>query len=260
MTPSPSEPSNLGGSEQPGSPGARAWEFKAIGIIRTCFREKFGIPRQPGLAPSAGGILTLRPPFNQPEMVRELAGFSHIWVLFVFHALAAKPLKSTVRPPRLGGRRRIGVLASRSGYRPNPIGLSVVELAAVEMGPKGPALHLRGVDFLDRTPVLDVKPYLPYADCLPAAKGGYSAGGPPEPLPVTFSPRALKDLECRQRLDPEQFKQLITETLSQDPRPAHERAADPERCFGTVFWDVNVRWRVAGQQVEVLSVTPPDRL
>jgi len=233
-----------------------AWQFQAIGTIRTCFTEKFGIPRQPGLVPEAEGILTLLPPFDQAEMVRELEGFSHVWVLFVFHGLAGRGFKSTVRPPRLGGQRRIGVLASRSGFRPNPIGMSVVELAAVEFPRGRTQLRLRGVDLLDGTPVLDIKPYLPYADCVPGARGGFAAAGSPELLGVTFSARAREQLTRQTHLEPAKFQRLIAQVLSQDPRPAYAGSTDAERVFGMTLWDYNVRWQVTGGRVRVLSVMP----
>ncbi len=143
------------------------FRFAPIGIVRSCFREKFGIPRQPGLAPAARATLELLPPHNQPAAVRGLEDFSHVWLVFVFHGVPASRWQPTVRPPRLGGNRRLGVFATRSPFRPNPIGLSVVALDRIVTGQGRVALHLSGVDVLDGTPVLDIKPYLPYADRVP---------------------------------------------------------------------------------------------
>jgi tRNA-Thr(GGU) m(6)t(6)A37 methyltransferase TsaA len=244
-------------SEESGADYRNSWEFKPMGILRTCFAEKFGIPRQPGLCPSAEGILTLLPPFDQPEVVRELSGFSHVWLLFVFHALAHREFKPTVRPPRLGGQRRIGVLASRSGYRPNPIGMSVVELKTIQLRRGRPELHVGGVDILDGTPVLDVKPYLPYSDNIPQARGGFAAH-PPDPLEVAFTPGAKENLAHQDALAPEKFKQLIREVLSQDPRPAYQRHPGSGRTFGMTLWNFNVRWQVTENKIQVLSVTPSE--
>jgi tRNA-Thr(GGU) m(6)t(6)A37 methyltransferase TsaA len=242
---------------EPRPEGRKFWQFASIGIMNTCFKEKFGIPRQSGLAPSAEGTLSFLPPFDQPEMVRELEDFSHVWVLFVFHTVAGSRLKATVRPPRLGGQRRVGVLASRSGYRPNPIGMSVMELAAIAYPGGRPELHLRGVDLLDGTPVLDVKPYLPYTDDVPRARGGFAAH-PPDALTVTFSPRSRRDLARQRHTDPQKFTALIREVLSQNPRPAHERKRDCKQIFGMRLWNFNVRWQVVGEGVRVISVTQLD--
>ena len=145
------------------------FQFAPIGVIHSCFGEKFGIPRQPGLVPAARATLELLPPYNQPAAVRELAGFSHLWLIFVFHGIPWGQWQPTVRPPRLGGNRRLGVFASRSPFRPNPIGLSAVRLLRRE----GCVLHVADVDMLDDTPLLDIKPYVPEFDAHPSAKAGW---------------------------------------------------------------------------------------
>ena len=162
--------------------------FAPIGVIHSCFKEKFGIPRQPGLVPAARAVLELLPPYNRAEAVRGLEGFSHIWVSFVFHACLDAPWKPTVRPPRLGGNRRLGVFATRSTHRPNPIGLSAVELERIETGPGRVLLHLKGADLMDGTPVLDIKPYLPYSDVIPGATGGFAAEAPARSVRGEFQP------------------------------------------------------------------------
>lgn len=144
------------------------FSIEAIGVTHSCFKDKFGVPRQPGLINSAHARLELFPPFNQPSAFSGLEGFSHIWINFVFHHCLDQQVRLTVRPPRLGGNRKIGVFASRSTHRPNPIGLSVVKLAGIEKGSDGVSLLLNGVDLVDGTPVLDIKPYLPSADAIPA--------------------------------------------------------------------------------------------
>ena len=230
----------------------RPYTFHPIGRIRSCFTQKFGIPRQPGLVPEAGAILEIHPPFHDPEAFRGLEGFSHVWILFVFHACTGN-WRPTVRPPRLGGNRRMGIFATRSGFRPNPLGQSVVELSGLEARSSSFVLHLKGIDLLDGTPVLDVKPYLPYADCLPRASSGYASGPPSEAPAVVFSTPAAE--ACR-RLEGPQYpglRRLIGAVLAQDPRPAYR--ADPAE-FGMRLWDLNVRFKASPGRIEVISVQP----
>jgi tRNA-Thr(GGU) m(6)t(6)A37 methyltransferase TsaA len=227
-------------------------QLTPIGHIRSCYSEKFGIPRQPGLVPEAAAVLEIAPPYHDPQAFRGLEAFSHIWILFLFHANAGKAWRPTVRPPRLGGNRRIGLFASRSGFRPNPIGQSVVELTGLEARADRFLLHLRGIDLLDGTPVLDVKPYLPYADSLPHATAGYAEETPAPRLAVNFAEGA--DAVCR-KLDPRRYpqaRQLIAALLAHDPRPAYREAGDDE--FGMRLWDLNIRFKVVGQVVVVISI------
>ena len=154
-------------------------EIRPVGIVRSCFGGKFAVPRQPGLCPSAWGELVFEPEFRQPEALRGIEGFSHLWLIFGFHLTADAGWHPTVRPPRLGGNERVGVFASRSTFRPNGLGLSLVRLEGVEVREKeGSVLLLGGVDLVDGTPVYDVKPYLPYAESLPDAAGGFAAEEP----------------------------------------------------------------------------------
>ncbi|VGO11517.1 tRNA (adenine(37)-N6)-methyltransferase [Pontiella desulfatans] len=226
-----------------------SFEFKPVGIIRSCYTDKFGIPRQPGLVKSATATLELLPPYNQPEALRGIEAFSHLWIVFVFHQSARDQWKATVRPPRLGGNERVGVFASRSNFRPNPIGLSVAELIRVE----GTTLRLGGGDFLDGTPVLDIKPYIPYGDSLPEAQGAF-AGAAPEPTnAVRFSPEVearFADLENGKR---PALRQLIADMLSYNPRPSYQ-PDDPARVFGTHVFDLEVKWTQAENQVTVVEV------
>lgn len=226
-------------------------ELKPTGIIHSCFKEKFGIPRQPGLVPAATATLELLPPYNTEEALRGIEDFSHLWILFVFHESVCEPFRPTVRPPRLGGNRRIGVFASRSNFRPNPIGLSVVELKAVQ----GTTLDLAGGDFLDGTPVLDIKPYIPYADSIPNAHGAFADTAPAPVNTVTFSPEADTAVQSLENDRRPALRQLITDILSYNPRPAYQ-ADDPDRLFGTRLFDLDVKWRHAGNQVTVVSVQP----
>lgn len=212
-----------------------------IGIISSCFTEKFGIPRQPGMVKSATAELEFYPPFNREEMVRGLEEFSHIWVHFMFHETLAEGWKSTVRPPGLGGRKRVGVFACRSPHRPNHMGLSVVKLEGIRRDRKGLRLLLAGGDFLDKTPVIDIKPYVVYSDSIPDASCSFAAGQLPE-LHISFSQEALGFCHEYQRETGRQLCLLIEEVVRQDPRPAIQKTG--KEVFGILLWDINIRWRV----------------
>ncbi len=212
-----------------------------IGLIHSCFGEKFGIPRQAGLAPAARATLELLPPYAAPETVRGLEEFSHLWLIFVFHGIPDGQWQPTVRPPRLGGRQRLGVFATRSPFRPNPIGLSVVKLERIVINRGRVTLHLAGIDLLDGTPVLDIKPYLPYADSLPDAIGGFASQAPDASLIVAFSPAA--DAVCA-AWPGGGLRELIVQVLSQDPRPAYEQTAGSSQCYGMRLHDRDVQWEM----------------
>ncbi|MEI2783102.1 MAG: tRNA (N6-threonylcarbamoyladenosine(37)-N6)-methyltransferase TrmO [Candidatus Competibacter sp.] len=229
------------------------FRFAPIGIVRSCFREKFGIPRQPGLAPAARATLELLPPHNQPAAVRGLEDFSHVWLVFVFHGVPASRWQPTVRPPRLGGNRRLGVFATRSPFRPNPIGLSVVALDRIVTGQGRVALHLSGVDVLDGTPVLDIKPYLPYADRVPTATGGFADEAPGAGLAVEFSAAAAAF--CAAWPDGD-LGELIAQILRQDPRPAYKRTDPEPRHHGMKLYDCDVRWEMRGDVAHVTEILP----
>ncbi|MFZ1986949.1 MAG: tRNA (N6-threonylcarbamoyladenosine(37)-N6)-methyltransferase TrmO [Desulfatitalea sp.] len=229
--------------------------FQPIGYIQSCFTEKFGIPRQPGLVPEARAVLEIIPPFDITEAFRGLNAFSHVWVLFVFHECHQHPWRATVRPPRLGGNRRVGVFASRSGFRPNAIGQSVVTLLGIERIKGALRLRLGGIDLLDGTPVLDIKPYLPYADAITDAMAGYAPDAPSGNKEVLFAAPAQQACAT---LDPASYpdlKQLIAGLLAQDPRPAY-KDGDEAKQFGMRLWDLNIRFRVVGHQIVVESIGP----
>ncbi|WP_440092998.1 tRNA (N6-threonylcarbamoyladenosine(37)-N6)-methyltransferase TrmO [Pseudomonas syringae] len=213
-----------------------SYNVTPVGFVRSCFKEKFAIPRQPQLAPAARGVLELVAPFDQGEAVQGLEQVSHVWLLFLFHlALEDKP-RLKVRPPRLGGNQSMGVFATRATHRPNGIGQSVVKLDKVEAG----RLWLSGIDLLDGTPVLDIKPYVPYADVIAEATNQIASAAPAL-IPVQWQDAAL--LQAREhalRLS-EPLVELIEQCLAQDPRPAYQLPA-PERRYGARFWDVDVRW------------------
>ncbi|MGK8704901.1 tRNA (N6-threonylcarbamoyladenosine(37)-N6)-methyltransferase TrmO [Metapseudomonas otitidis] len=207
-----------------------------VGILRSCFKEKFAIPRQPQLAPAARGVLELLPPFDGGEAVAGLEQVSHVWLLFLFHQALEDTPRLKVRPPRLGGNQTLGVFASRATHRPNGIGQSVVKLDKVEAG----RLWLSGIDLLDGTPVLDIKPYVPYADCQLDARNGIAAA-PPELIPVEWTPEALAQARLEGERLGEPLMALVEQCLAQDPRPAYQKP-QPERRYGARLWDVDVRW------------------
>jgi tRNA-Thr(GGU) m(6)t(6)A37 methyltransferase TsaA len=217
-------------------------DIQPIGIIHSCYREKFGIPRQPGLVKSATARLEMLPPFNRLEMFKGLDRFSHIWLQFVFHEAIAEGWKATIRPPWLGGRERVGIFASRSPHRPNHLGLSVVRLVGIGKEGKGVFCDLAEIDLLDQTPVLDIKPYIPYSDRLMEAGNGYTLPDDERTeVKVEFSEEA-KDFCCRyQKATGRKLYDLICETLALDPRPAAHRSRAGE--YGNLFWDINVRWQ-----------------
>lgn len=230
--------------------------FRPIGIIRSCFTEKFGTPRQPGLAPAATAYLELRPPYDRAESVRGLEAFSHLWVIFLFHAIPQGKWQPTVRPPRLGGNRRIGVFATRSAFRPNPIGMSVVTLEGVRRDKGRLLLDLSGIDLLDGTPVLDIKPYLPYADAIPEARGGFADRRPATTFTIAFSDAA--EAACRRMEgDLPGFRRLLEQVLNSDPRPAYARRRPGRAVFGVRLYDVNVRWTCEGDVIVVQSIDRP---
>lgn len=227
--------------------------FRQIGMIHSCFAEKFGIPRQPGLAPAARAVLELRPPYDSAEAVRGLEAFSHLWVVFVFHANAQGKWQPTVRPPRLGGNRRIGVFATRSGFRPNPIGMSVVALEGIRRDKGRLLIDLSGIDLLDGTPVLDIKPYLPYADSIPDANGDYAAEPPRSSIHIEFSNRGRHASTEAEKSYPG-FTALVIQVLRADPRPAYLEECSGRTEFGLQLYDRNIRWTVRSGTIFVHSI------
>ncbi len=227
------------------------YAVRQIGVIHSCFKEKFGIPRQAGMVSAAVAQLELFPPYNRQEMVRNLEQFSHIWVQFIFHQTLSSGWKATVRPPLLGGKQRVGVFASRTPHRPNHLGLSAVRLEGIDCQPGHCLFHLSGVDFLDQTPVIDVKPYLPYSDAVPTAVAAAYAHGEQPAVSIRFSEQAKAFCDELQLRNGRDLRQLIIQLIRHDPRPASQRGRRSH--FGMRLWDVNVRWRVADEGVWVES-------
>ena len=225
-------------------------ESRVIGVIHSCYHQKFGIPRQPGLVDQARARIEFLPSFDRVEMFKELETFSHIWVHFLFHDSESEGWRTTVRPPSLGGQQRVGVFASRSPHRPNHLGLSAVRLLGVTCKNNRVSLEVGGGDFLNNTPVIDIKPYVPFSDCIADATESYS-GKLKSPLPVCFQKEA--ELFCRkyERQTGKNLSGLIEQVLAQDPRPASQRSRN--KCFGIQLWDVNIRWVVEEGQVNVVE-------
>jgi tRNA-Thr(GGU) m(6)t(6)A37 methyltransferase TsaA len=224
-----------------------------IATVRSCFGAKFAVPRQPGLCPSAWGRLVFHSEYRSPEAVRGIEGFSHLWLIFGFHETVGQGWKPTVRPPRLGGNQRIGVFASRSTFRPNGLGLSLVRLEGIDLkAAESPVLLLGGLDLLDGTPVYDVKPYLPYAEAVPEAAGGF-AGDAITRLPVEVAPEAEENF----RRLPARSRAVLLEALSLDPRPA-TRSEESERVFGASLCGRNVRFVIGEGICRILEITPAE--
>ncbi len=213
-----------------------------IARVRSCFGQKFGTPRQPGLAPSARAELVLQPGFDQAEALQGIEDYSHLWVLFWFHHSAAQGWRPTVRPPRLGGNARMGVFATRSPFRPNPIGLSVVENLGLLAGEHARGILIGNHDLVDGTPVLDIKPYLPYSDSpgLAVAPPEF-ADRPADALEVTFDQTARRVLAVLPRAEAQALEKLVRETLALDPRPAYQYGVEGRR-YGTRLGGYEVRW------------------
>ncbi len=220
--------------------------FRPIAHIETDFKEKFGIPRQSGCVPSLSGRIVFLPPYRAIDALRGITGFSHLWLLFDFSKAHRSAFSPTVRPPRLGGNRRVGVFASRSPYRPNPIGLSAVKLLGVEETEKdGPTLLVSGVDLLNGTPILDIKPYLPFADCIPEATGGYAEEVYGHALEVDFPPHLLSLIAPEKR-------EAVISCIAQDPRPSYQE--DAERVYRMQFAAYDIHFTVKNGIAKVVEV------
>lgn len=231
------------------------FSFTQIGVIHSPWKEKFAVPRQPRLVEDGGGELYLQAPYNHPDAVRGLEEFSHLWLLFVFHQTMAGGWRSTVRPPRLGGNVRMGVFATRSTFRPNPVGMSLVELKGIRCEKQQVVLQLGSLDLVDGTPVIDIKPYLPYAEALPDASAGFAQQAPTANMTVGFCQQARLQLVQHQQRHPH-LERFITQVLAQDPRPAYRKGEDAGREYAASLLEFNVRWRITLAGCEVIALDP----
>lgn len=220
--------------------------IEPIGMVHSCFRGLFGIPRQPGLVRAARGWIEFYPPFDRPEVFSGLDGFSHIWIIFLFHKSLDNETRLTVRPPRTEGK-RMGVFATRAPNRPNQLGQSVVKLEQIEERNGKVVLHITGLDLLDGTPVVDVKPYVPYVDAIPDANGGFAHEPPAQRLQVNFSDRAHQQVDTLEAQYP-QLRRLITDIVQYDPRPPYVRKLTNKERFGFLLYELDVRAEVVSDR------------
>lgn len=219
--------------------------LEVIAYIRSDFPAKFGIPRQSGLADTKAEIL-FEPKYRNPDAFRGLEGFSHLWLIWGFSECIREEFSPLVRPPRLGGNKRVGVFATRSPFRPNPLGLSCVELERIEKREgRGTVLHVRGADLMDGTPIYDVKPYLPYVDCRGGASGGFAERMKGYGLSVEI-PKVWMDMV------PEEHREILAQILAQDPRPSYQD--DSERVYGMEYAGMEIRFQVAGNVLRVCEI------
>ena len=224
------------------------FSMKVIAHIRSDFSSKFGVPRQSGLVDSLEAAIVFEPEYRNADAVRGMEGFSHLWLIWAFHQAVRDTWSPTVRPPRLGGNTRMGVFATRSPFRPNPIGLSSVRLDRVETTAEhGPVIYVRGADLVDGTPIFDIKPYIPYADSHPEAVGGFASAPAGETLTVVIPPEQLNKVS-------ESRREALRGVLAQDPRPHYQN--DPNRVYGFQFAGMEIRFSVAEQTLTVLEITP----
>lgn len=220
--------------------------MKVIARIQSAFPEKFGIPRQSGLVEELQARIVFEPEYRNPDAVRGLDEFSHLWLIWEFSEARRDTWSPTVRPPRLGGNQRMGVFATRSPFRPNPVGLSCVKLDRVELDAElGPVIHVRGADLMDATPIYDIKPYIPYADCHPEAVGGFASDRPEDKLRVDI-PEVFASVAAPEVMN------ALRGVLAQDPRPAYQK--DPERVYGLSFAGMEVRFRVEENVLRVCGI------
>jgi tRNA-Thr(GGU) m(6)t(6)A37 methyltransferase TsaA len=222
-------------------------EICPIAHIRSDFSEKFGIPRQSGLVEELTAAVVFEPPYRVPDALRGVEGFSHLWLIWEFSQARREGWSPTVRPPRLGGNKRLGVFATRSPFRPNPLGLSCVRLLELRQDrEQGPVLTVAGADLLDGTPIYDIKPYLPYADCKPEAVGGFASQPKGTDLEVDCPDRLLDRV-------PEGKRAALLAVLAQDPRPQYQD--DPNRVYGMAFAGLEVKFQVAGERLTVTEIS-----
>jgi len=219
--------------------------FKIIARIKSDFREKFGIPRQSGIVQNLRSTIRFEPEFRNADALRGLEGFSHLWIMWIFSENIRSTWSPTVRPPRLGGNKRLGVFATRSSFRPNPIALSCVKIEQINLdGAEGPEIIVSGADLMDGTPIVDIKPYLPYTDAHPEAMGGFADA-------VRQIKLHVKETDVLHKVSKDKRSALI-EVLEQDPRPAYQN--DPERTYGFTFANYEIKFKVQDDELEVVSV------
>lgn len=227
------------------------YSITPIGTVKSPYKEKFAVPRQAQLAPSVKGEVHLSGISNTPEAVRELEKYSHLWLLFLFDQNLEQGWQPTVRPPRLGGNKRVGVFASRSPFRPNGIGMSIVKLHDIEQKNGNMIVHISGMDLVNNTPIVDIKPYVPYSDSIPNALGGFAPDAP-QLLEVEFSDAVQQRLAAEK--DGAYHQQTIIEILAQDPRPAYKKGKEDTKEYGVRLFEYNVKFCVFDNKVIVVAL------
>ncbi|WP_299493862.1 tRNA (N6-threonylcarbamoyladenosine(37)-N6)-methyltransferase TrmO [uncultured Shewanella sp.] len=228
-------------------------QIEAVAYCQTPYKQKFGIPRQPGLVNSVRGYIKLNGAYNQLDTVRGLEQFSHLWLLFCFHENLKQGWKPTVRPPRLGGNEKLGVFATRSTFRPNGIGQSVVKLHQIQHNSGQVSLEISGMDLLDGTPIIDIKPYIPFSDAIENAIGGIAQEAPLL-IDVTFSKEAKKQL--LKYHDRPHLEAFITEVLAQDPRPAYKKGKMDLKQYQIALYDLDILWQMQEGAILVCHIGP----
>lgn len=223
-----------------------SYNFKVIARIKSDFPEKFGIPRQSGLLPNLRSTIRFEPEFRNADALRGLEGFSHLWILWIFSENVRDTWSPTVRPPRLGGNKRLGVFATRSSFRPNPIAMSCVKIEEIRLeGTNGPEIIVSGADLMDGTPIVDIKPYLPFADSVPEAKGGFAESVKGNNLEVEIPSTLLEKIPAEKR-------EALMQLLGQDPRPHYQD--DAERVYGFNFSGFEIKFKVSGSKLTIESI------
>lgn len=222
-----------------------------IAYIYTDLNEKFGVPRQSGLVKELKGTIVFEPEYRSMDAVKGLEEFNYIWLLWEFEGVKRKEFSATVRPPRLGGNTHMGVFATRSPFRPNPIGLSSVHLDRIEETANGPVLYVSGIDMRNRTPIYDIKPYLPYVDCHVDATNGFAGRVKDDTMEVNFPENLLQKVPVEKR-------EALLELLRQDPRPAYHH--DEHREYGMLYADFNIRFVVKDEQIVVVDVSSGEKI
>ncbi|KAA1176384.1 tRNA (N6-threonylcarbamoyladenosine(37)-N6)-methyltransferase TrmO [Marinobacter salinexigens] len=242
----------------PSRPADEALTLTPIAYTHSCFQDKFGVPRQPGLTRYARADLVIEPPFDREDAFRGLETASHLWLTFQFHEAVRAEWRPVVRPPRLGGNKKVGVFASRSPFRPNSLGLSVVRNEGLLRKDGRLVLQISDHDLIEGTPILDIKPYLPFADSVADASLGWAETPPTEKLPVVFLPEAEQQLSQLPADKYPDLRLLIEDVVSYDPRPSFRRGREEERIYGAHLYDLNVRFRFVNEgsldRVEILTV------
>lgn len=227
--------------------------MKTIAIVHSPYKQKFAIPRQPGLVSAAKGQIELLGECNNIDLIRDIELHSHLWLIFVFHATHEQGWKPLIKAPRLGGNKKTGILSSRSTFRPNPIGMSVVKFEGITRCNKRHFINISGLDLLDGTPILDIKPYIPYSDKIDFATSEFAPAPQEHNIKVSFNKTAVEQLAHFQNRYPS-LELFIKQVLQQDPRPAYKKQSNETQHYGMSLYDLNIRWHIEGKDCQVIAI------